>query len=215
MPDPTPPTPEPAVPAPAPQPAPPAAQTVPYADFARAIQARDEARATATAAAERLAQLEAATKAIPTLQQELEQWKGKASDSEARYGNLRTIAATGIVEPELVDAIEAHWRAMPASSRPKLPDLLAEWRGTEETGPALDKVPLLLRPHLEAKWKPPAQPAQPAAAQPQPRGGHVGSAARGAPGQPATDANAIYEAMARRMRGEITEEQYQQVIRAR
>lgn len=197
-------------PTPKPQPKPTAENMVPYDRFAAVVQERDRLNETSTDLATRLAQAEGQIKTLPTLQAKIDELTGGVQRAEGRYAAFRTVAATGITEPEIVEAIEAHWQTLPKTSRPALDALLTEWRGTPETGPKLDAVPVLLRPHLAAAWGKPADVEKPQA---QSRAGHLGTTTRGPPGAPAGQAE-IFELAAKRQRGEISAAEYSAAIAA-
>jgi len=137
---------------------------------------RDEL-AEAKAEAQRLTETAATAS---TLASELETWKKKASDAEDRFKSFAEVSKRGIGNPEIVEAITAHWAGLPTKDRPELGALLDSWRPTEEKPDALKDAPLLLRPHLAAAWQPgKGQPKQ----KPGVGGGHSGGAYQPPPGR--------------------------------
>lgn len=178
-------------------------QRVPYKDLARVVKQRDAIEAEKAALTERLAQAEARAESAKILQAELEKQKQITASVERRFTHYQATSAVGIVQPEIVNAIEQHWTSLPADNRPKLADMLAEWKGTDEA-PGLEKAPLLLRPHLEAAWKP--KPVGQVTAQAQQRqvGGHASASQHQPNAGRALDAQAINDLAQKVQRGEIT-----------
>jgi hypothetical protein len=155
-------------------------QAVPYERFKEMEQERNTARATANDLAERLA---AASRTAASAKADADRVKALTAENEglrAKVATIGTATAHGIIEPDLVDALDQHWRTLPTDARPaSLDALLTEWRTGGEGGvPKLYAVPFLLRPHLAAKWQP-APAAEPAKTAVAPRTGHTPAASRG------------------------------------
>ena len=173
-------------PAPAPEPKPTngnGQQAVPYERFKEMEQERNTARSTANDLAERLA---AASRTAASAKADADRVKALTAEVEglrAKVATISTATAHGIIEPDLVDALDQHWRTLPADARPaSLDALLTEWRTGGEGGvPKLDAVPYMLRPHLAAKWQP-APAAEPTKTPQAPRAGHTPAASRGSTG---------------------------------
>ena len=187
---------------------------MPWDRFERVVAERDQARAELAQAQEGRAQAETRGKTVDQLTAQLAEEKGKREQAEGRFASYTTIAARGILDPDVVAAIEAAHGGLPAQDRPKLGDWLDGFRADGKDAKAdaekMARAPTLLRPHLDAAWR--------AAGGGGGTGGTGASGARGAHGgggsgiQPPAggppSVQRVQELGAKRMRGEITPEQY-------
>lgn len=196
-------------PAPPPTPAPaPPVQTVPLDRFEGVVRQRDEARALAASLQEEAAALKGKVATVDTITGELTEAKTRAAALEERFGLFGEVTRRGINEPEIFEVIEQHWRKLPASSRPKLGEMLDGWKSALTTeGGDPSAVPLLIRPHLASAWKPPA-----AADPPAPRGGHAGHPYVSPPGGGASDTATILKATQDRLDGRISMEEFNKIV---
>ena len=209
------PTPQ-ATPAPTPQPAPATKteQTVPFDRFDRVIGERDTARSALTEALEARTALEARVKALEKVAGKAEEYRVKAEGLEGRLTNTRAAAAHGIVEDELIEAVEGHWRRLPEADRPTFAAMLEDWRkGGEEGKPAADKMPMLLRPHLLSKWAPQAAEPAPAAVK-APPAGHRAPGTAGPQGSQRLTAEQVNSLAADVRTGKIKMSDYMAAVKA-
>lgn len=172
--------------------------------FSQAVRKRDEARAEAESLREQLAQAQNQLETFSTIGQTVKQLEADLKASNERYAHHATVTGEGIANPAIVSAITEHYSSIPESKRPKLGDMLADWRAalTAEDGD-VSAVPYLLRPHLEAAWA--GASADPA---PTTRVGHNPHPTTGSPGGPVGDPSRIYDLTRQLMDGKITREEF-------
>lgn len=191
-------------------------QVVPFDRFAAVMSERDTAREALAQALEARAAAESKAKALERADAKATEFRTQAERLEGKLANTRAVVGFGIVESELIDAIEGHWSTLPADAKPaSLSDMLKDWREGNEGKPALDRVPLLLRPHLEAKWAP--APAATAAATTQQRpapAGHRAAGSTGPQGSQTLTPDQINDLARQVQQGKITMTDYQTAIRA-
>lgn len=123
--------------------------------------------------------------ALDTLQQQIDDYRGQLDTANTRYDRHSAIAAAGLTDPDLRDAVEwAYDRAMTASDSPIE---LGDWLTQIQADPS--SAPSVLRPHLSAARVEPqategaelTQPAEPAPALLPPRAPSTNRGAQPAP----------------------------------
>ena len=206
------PTPQ-AAPTPQPAPATKTEQTVPFDRFDRVIGERDTARSALTEALEARTALDARVKALEKVAGKAEEYRTQAESLQGRLVNTRAAAAFGIVEDDLIEAAESHWRKLPDTDRPAFADMLKDWREGNEGKPADDKIPFMLRPHLLGKWAPIA--AEPAPATPKaPPAGHRAPGTAGPQGSQRLTAEQVNSLAADVRTGKIKMADYMAAVKA-
>lgn len=188
-------------------------QAVPYDRFERMTKERDTAREALAQTLEAKAVSDARVKVLEPDAKRAAEYKAKVESLEAKLGNTRAVVGFGVVESELIDAIEGHYASLTGEGKPaSIADMLKLWKEGNEGQPALDAVPLLLRPHLAAKWAQPA--AEPAAAPKAAPAGHRAPGTSGPQGSTALSADQVYALAADVRAGKITMADYQKALSA-
>lgn len=150
-------------------------KTVAYSNFQAVVEAKTGLETQVRELQATVQKLTEKAATTDTLAAQLEEWKGKASAAEQRFGVFTEISgALGTTDAEVIGLFAARYDALPKTDRPER----TAWVTALKASP--DDAPALLRP-----WLAPAQAAAPAAsaARPQPRAPGTGG------GPPAAPAN--------------------------
>lgn len=170
---------------PNPAPAPVSEQSIPYSRFQAVVQAKNDLTAQLEEAQGQIQSLSEKAATVDTLAGQVEEWKGKASSAEEKFGRWQGIASKlGTTDSEAIEAAEWAYSKLPEADRPDLP----AWLDSIKEDPS--KAPKVLTPWMQPQKPNPAAPPESAPSKPR-------TPARGAqpPGAPSSVSHtAIIEA---------------------